>query len=68
MYQYAEVVKKLAQEFNLPFLPLQEKLTQSAEKTKAEYYLVDGVHPNVAGATLIADEWVKLFKKEIENN
>ncbi|MBQ3019031.1 MAG: SGNH/GDSL hydrolase family protein [Clostridia bacterium] len=68
VYQYAKVVKKLAQEFNLLFLPLQEKLTQSAEKTKTEYYLVDGVHPNVAGATLIADEWVKLFKKEIENN
>ena len=65
VYQYAEVVKNLAKEFNLPFLPLQEKLTQAAKKSKAEYYLADGVHPHVAGATLIADEWIKLFQEEI---
>lgn len=25
-----------------------------------------GVHPNIAGATLIADEWVKAFLKETD--
>ena len=64
VYQYAEVVKKLAEEFNIPFIPLQAKFTQAAQKTKAEYYLLDGVHPHVAGATLIADEWVNAFEKE----
>lgn len=68
VYQYAEVVKKLAKEFELPFLSLQEKLTLGAQKTQAAHYLVDGVHPHVAGATLIADEWVKLFKQEVVGN
>ena len=62
VYQYAEVVRQLAKEFNLFFLPLQKKFTEAAEKSKAEYYLSDGVHPHIAGATLIADEWMKLFE------
>lgn len=66
VYNYAKVVKKLADEFNLPFLPLQKPLTEAAENSKAEYYLSDGVHPATAGATLIADEWLKLFKENIE--
>jgi lysophospholipase L1-like esterase len=64
VYKYAEVVKKLAKEFNVPFVPLQERFNEEAKKSKVEYYLMDGVHPNVAGATLIADEWVKTFEKE----
>ena len=32
---------------------------------KAEYYLIDGVHPHIAGASLIADEWVRLFQGEV---
>ena len=66
VYKYAEVVKKLAEEYGLYFLPLQKKLSEAAEKFGAEKYLYDGVHPMVAGAKLIADEWVKLFKDKIE--
>lgn len=66
VYKYAEVVKKLAEENGLYFLPLQNKLNEAAEKFGAEHYLYDGVHPMVAGAKLIADEWVKLFKEKIE--
>lgn len=66
VYNYAKAVKKLADEFDLLFLPLQKALTEAAAKSKAEYYLADGVHPAIAGATLIADEWMKLFKEKIE--
>ena len=65
VYEYAKVVKKLAEEYGLFFLPLQEKLSQAAEKTEGAHYLSDGVHPSVAGAKLIADEWLKLFKTKI---
>lgn len=68
VYAYAKVVKKLAREFALSFLPLQEKFTLGAQKTQASDYLYDGVHPHIAGATLIADEWVKLFKQEVMDN
>ena len=62
----AEIVKKLAKEEGAFFLPLQEKLSALAEKFGNEKVLYDGVHPNVAGAKLIADEWLKLFKEKIE--
>lgn len=66
VYKYAAVVKKLADEYGLYFLPLQEKFNEAAKKFGARYYLYDGVHPMLAGAKLIADEWVKLLKNEIE--
>lgn len=63
--EYAKVVKKLADEYGCYFLELQEDFEQKAEEFGAEYYLVDGVHPNIAGAQLIADKWVKLFDEKI---
>ena len=62
VYGYAKIVKRLTEKYGLHFLPLQEKFDTAAKKFGAEKYLYDGAHPAVAGATLIADEWVKLFK------
>jgi len=61
IYDYAAVAKKLAKEYGFPFVALQQKLNEAAEKHGAERYLIDGVHPDVAGAKLIADEWLKVF-------
>lgn len=66
IYSYAAVVKKLAEEYGLYFLPLQEKFDAAVERLGAEYYVPDGVHPNVGGSALIATEWVKLFREQIE--
>ena len=45
---------------------LQDKLTEAAKDGDTATYLADGVHPAEAGAKLIASEWVKVFKNEIE--
>ena len=66
--EYAKTVKTLAEEYGLYFLPLQEKLDEAARKFGAEKYLYDGVHPTVAGAGLIAEAWVKLFREYIERS
>ncbi len=66
VYEYAKVVKKLAEEYGLPFVALQEKFNVGAAKNGVEYYLNDGVHPWVGGATLIADEWVKVFEENFD--
>ena len=64
---YAKVVKKLAVKYGLCFVPLQEKFDECAKKyADTTPYLSDGVHPNIAGATLIAEEWIKVFYKEID--
>ena len=62
-YEYAKVVEKLAKEYALPFVELQQAFTEKAKESKAEYYLADGVHPHTAGATLIANEWLKVFNE-----
>ena len=61
--KYAQVVRKLAEEFGAVFVPLQEKFDEMAKKHGAENYLYDGVHPDAAGAKLIADEWLNAFMK-----
>jgi lysophospholipase L1-like esterase len=66
VYEYAKVVEKIAKEFNFPYVKLQQAFTEKAKTSKAEYYLADGVHPHTAGATLIADEWMKVFDKYIK--
>lgn len=60
---YIEIVEKLAKEYGLYYLPLQEKIDEAAAKYGAESILFDGVHPALAGATLIANEWLKIFGK-----
>ncbi len=61
--KYAAVVKKLAEEYGCAFVALQDKFDEAAAKHGAEYYLYDGVHPDVAGGKLIAEEWLKAFRK-----
>ena len=59
---YAAKAKEIARDYGLTFVPLQEKFDEAAEKFGGEYYLYDGVHPDVAGAALIASEWLKAFE------
>ncbi len=60
---YVDIVEKLAKEYGLYFLPLQEKIDEAANKYGAPSILFDGVHPAPAGAVLIAGEWLKCFEK-----
>lgn len=61
--EYAKKAKEIAKDYGLTFVPLQEKFDKAAEKYGANYYLYDGVHPDVAGAALIAGEWLKAFEE-----
>lgn len=64
--EYAKIVKKLAKKYNLPFVQLQEKFDEMTKRYCVETYLYDGVHPHIAGSTLIATEWLQVFKQEVE--
>ena len=64
--EYAKTVKKIAEKYGLYFIPLQKKLEDAAAQCKDKVYLYDGIHPNVAGATLIAQEWMKFFNGNIK--
>ena len=62
--EYAKVVKAIAKDYDVEFLPLQKKFDEYAEKYGSTTYLWDGVHPTIPGAALIANEWMALFEKQ----
>ncbi len=59
--EYAKVVKKLSEEYNCTFVPLQARFDELAKKYGEGYWLSDGVHPAVAGSKIISEEWLKRF-------
>lgn len=63
VHGYAQVVKKLAKEFDCVFVPLQEAFDQQCAKFEPEYWSWDGVHPTENGHGLIAREWLKASKE-----
>ena len=65
--KYAKVVRKLASEYEISFVELQEEFDRLSEKCGVRPLLWDGVHPDVYGATVIADKWMEVFNKEIDN-
>lgn len=65
--EYAKVAKKLAEEFNLPFVPLQNKLNEYAAKYGDEKVMADGIHPGMLGSRIIANEWLKVFDEQVDN-
>ena len=61
--KYREEVKNISTEYSLPLVLLQEKFEEATKKYGTEELLFDGIHPDMAGATLIANEWLKTFEK-----
>ena len=58
----AEMAKKIAEKYSLPFIPLQAGFDELAKKTGNSYWLGDGVHPTAAGHEFIKNEWLKAYK------
>ena len=63
VYDYAKVVEKLAKEYGLGFVELQSKMDKNAKAYGADFITFDGVHPNITGAKIISDAWLKEFDK-----
>ena len=61
----AKSAKKIAEKYNLTFIPLQDKFDAMCEKCEVSYWLWDGVHPTAAGHELIARSLIEAVKKDI---
>lgn len=59
----AEMAKKIAEKYNLPFIPLQAGFDELAKKAPNEYWLGDGVHPTAKGHEFIKTQWLKAYKE-----
>ena len=57
----AEAAKRIAQKYNLTFIPLQEMFDNMPDCVLPDYWAGDGVHPTAAGHELISNEWIKAF-------
>lgn len=58
----AAMSKKIADTYNLPFIPLQKGFDELATKAPVDYWLFDGVHPTAMGHEYIKTQWIKTFK------
>lgn len=60
---YQQVAKKIADEFETLWVPYQKVFNKALEKAPVDYWSIDGVHPTMAGAQLMAAAWLKVVKK-----
>ena len=59
----AEMAKKIAQKYDLTFIPLQAGFDELTQKAEESYWLADGVHPTPMGHEYIKNQWFKAFKQ-----
>ena len=58
----AQVVRGLAEQYNLPLICLQEDLDTMEATAPQNYWLRDGVHPTAYFHQFIADKWLETFR------
>lgn len=59
---YRNAAKKLAGEFDATFIPYQEIFDEAQKHAPGKYWTADGVHPTMAGASLMAEAWLKAVR------
>lgn len=62
LYQYASIVKKIANETKCFFIPLQQSFNELIKNGGETQILFDGIHTNPGGAHLIATKWLEMFE------
>ena len=60
--RYRAVAGKMSKEFNTRFVPFQSMFDDAVKKVSPSHWAGDGVHPSMAGAYLMAQEWLKTVK------
>ena len=65
--QLAAITKSIAHDYNAAFLPFNSMFAQLiAQQPRPGYWIWDGIHPTPAAVKLIATEWLKIYKEQIE--
>lgn len=55
---YRAVARKLAGEFGAAFIPFHDIFLEAQKNAPGKYWTGDGVHPTLAGASLMAEAWL----------
>jgi lysophospholipase L1-like esterase len=64
---YQKVIRRIAEDFQAVFIPLQSAFDASLATAAPEFWAFDGVHPTHAGFELIAREWLKAVEPILAN-
>lgn len=59
---YRNAAQKLAPEFNAIFIPYQSIFDEAVKHAPGKYWTADGVHPTMAGASLMAEAWMEAVR------
>lgn len=57
--KYRSVAKKMSKEFHTLFVPFQSMFDDAIKQVSPNHWAGDSVHPSMAGAYLMAQEWLK---------
>lgn len=63
--RYAQIAEAVAKRHGCVYVPLQPHFDAAAAAHTDQYYLFDGIHPTVAGAGVIAEQWLQSFEANI---
>jgi lysophospholipase L1-like esterase len=59
---FRKAARDIADQYDAPFVPYQTAYDKAVQLAPASYWTVDGVHPSVAGAALMAHTWLEAVK------
>ncbi|RZA01368.1 MAG: lysophospholipase, partial [Sphingobacteriaceae bacterium] len=60
---YRQVSRDIAAEYGATFIPYQTVFDKAAETAPGSYWTTDGVHPSIAGTSLMSHAWLKAIGK-----
>ena len=61
-----KIEREVASRHHAVFIPLHDRLQKEAEALGYEAVTTDGIHLTAQGAKVVADEWIKIYRKCIE--
>lgn len=59
---YRQAAREIAAECGAVFIPYQDIYDKAQKTANGAYWTIDGVHPSVAGAALMAKAWIEAVK------
>jgi lysophospholipase L1-like esterase len=59
---FRQAARDIASEYGAAFIPYQSVFDEAQKKAPANYWSFDGVHPTIAGASLMAHAWMETVK------
>ncbi len=60
---YRAAARQIATDFGTVFVPFQTMFDEAVKTTAPDYWAADGVHPTMAGASLMAQTWLDTVAK-----